>query len=95
MKDLALNRMIGQGNVGKMQQFLQVVATGVTATVDFWAFTAVDGNAVLSQLTNINGDSALGYLGAGATAYQGELYTGSFKAIKLTSGKVKVELSEQ
>lgn len=95
MKDIALNRMTGQANPGN-QQFLQVVATGTVVTVDFWAFTTIgDANAVLSQLTNEDGSDALGYLGAGFTAYQNAFYTGRFKAVKLTSGLLKLELSEQ
>ena len=90
----ALDRITGQANPG-MQQFLQIVATGVTATVDFWAVSAINGDAVLSQLTNQDGTDALGYLGAGFTMYQNEFYTGRFKAIKLTSGMVKIELNEQ
>jgi hypothetical protein len=90
----SLKRITGQANSGS-QQFLQIVATGTVATVDFWAFTAQGGDAVLSQLTNQDGTSALGYLGAGFTAYQNTLYTGRFKAIKLTSGKVKLEFNEQ
>jgi hypothetical protein len=86
--------MTGQSNPG-MQQFLQIVATGTTATVDFWAVSAIGGNAVLSQLTNQDGSDALGYLGTGFTMYEGEFYTGRFSAIKLTSGMVKIELNEQ
>ena len=94
MRDIALDRITGQANSGN-QQFLQIVATGVAATVDFWAVSAINGDAAISQLTNQDGSSALGYLGAGFTMYQNVLYTGRFKAIKLTSGIVKLELNEQ
>ena len=94
MRDIALDRMTGQANPGN-QQFLQIVATGTTATVDFWAVSAIGGNAVLSQLTNQDGSDALGYLGAGFTVYENAFYTGRFKAIKTSSGIVKVELNEQ
>ena len=94
MRDAALDRITGQANPGN-QQFLQIVATGVTATVDFWAVTAITGDAVLSQLTNKDGTDALGYLGAGFTMYQDVFYTGRFGSIKLVSGKVKLELNEQ
>jgi len=95
MRDIGLNRITGQANPGN-QQFLQIVATGTVATVDFWAFTTLnDENAVLSQLTNSDGSDALGYLGDGFTAYKNTLYTGRFKAIKLSSGAVKLEFNEQ
>jgi hypothetical protein len=95
MGDKALDMITGQANSG-VQQFLQVVATGTVATVDFWSFATVnDEDAVLSQLTNIDNTDALGYLGAGFTAYKNTLYTGRFKAIKLTSGAVILHLSEQ
>ena len=95
MENISLRRITGQANTGP-QQFLQQIATGAVATVDFWAFTAIGGNAVLSQLTNKDdGSDALPYLGGTNTAYQDVFYTGRFKAIKLSSGIVKLEMNEQ
>jgi hypothetical protein len=91
-KDIGLNRITGQANPGN-QQFLQIV-TSTVATVDFWAFTALGGNVTITQLTNTDGTSALGYLSNGI-AYQNQLYTGRFNAIKITTGIVKIELNEQ
>ena len=92
MENIGLNRISGHANSGP-QQFRQVATTG-TQSVHFWAFTAVNGDAVIATLTNDDGTNALSYLG-NATAYQNTFYTGSFKVIKLTSGIVKLELSQQ
>jgi hypothetical protein len=95
MKNTELARITGQGNPGSKQQFLQV-ATTAAQSVYFWAFTAINGDAVIASLTNDDGTSALGYFSGGTkTAYQNTLYTGRFKAITLTSGIVKLELGEQ
>jgi hypothetical protein len=92
MGDPALGRISGHANP-KIQQFRQV-ATTAKQTVNFWAFTAVNGDAVVSELHNVDDTSALAYLGNG-TAYQNVLYTGIFESITLTSGVVKLELGEQ
>lgn len=89
MGDIGFDRITGQANAGP-QQFLQVATTAIV-TVNFWALTAVGGDAVISQLTNQDGTSGLGYLSNGK-AYQNVFYTGRFKAIKLTSGVVKCEV---
>jgi hypothetical protein len=91
-RDIGLDRITGQANSGN-QQFLQIVTSAVIS-VDFWAFTALGGNATITQLTNTDGTSALGYLSNGI-AYQNQLYTGHFKAIKITPGVVKIEFNEQ
>jgi len=91
-RDIGLDRITGQANPGK-QQFLQIV-TSTVISVDFWAFSAIAGNVTITQLTNDDGTSALGYL-SNATAYQNVLYTGRFKAIKITPGVVKIEFNEQ
>ena len=95
MGDIGLARITGQGNATSKQQFKQVVASGLVG-LRFWAFTALNGDATVAVLTNDDaaGTSALGYL-ANATAYQNVLYTGQFKGIRVTSGIVKIELSEQ
>ena len=91
-RDIGLNRVTGQANPGN-QQFLQIVTSSVIS-VDFWAFTALNGNVTITQLTNQDGTNALGYL-SNATAYQNTLYTGRFKAIAITPGVVKIEFNEQ
>ena len=63
----ALNRISGHANP-KVQQFRQVANT-TKQTVNFWAFTAVNGDAVVSELHNVDDTSALAYLGNGI-AYQ-------------------------
>jgi hypothetical protein len=97
MEKISLARMTGQANSTSKQQFMQVATTDAVS-VRFWAFTALGGNAVLSLLTNdgTTPSSALGYWNGGTkTAYQDQLYTGQFAAIKLVSGIVKLELGEQ
>jgi|WetSurMetagenome_2_1015567.scaffolds.fasta_scaffold00103_57 hypothetical protein len=94
MESIGLARITGHANAGN-QQFLQV-ATTEAQSIHFWAFTPLNGDAVIAALTNEDGTSALGYWRGGTkTAYQNVLYTGSFKAITLTSGIVKLELSQQ
>jgi hypothetical protein len=93
-ENIGLARISGQANAG-IEQFRQV-ATTAAQSVHFWAFTALNGDAVLSVLTNEDGSNALGQIVGGTkTAYQNTLYTGRFKAITLTSGVVKLELSQQ
>jgi hypothetical protein len=93
MENHALDRMSGHANP-KLQQFKQI-ATTAKQTVNFWAFSAVDGDAVFSELTYVDGTSALGDL-ANHTAYNDVgLYTGNFISFTLTSGILKVELDEQ
>jgi hypothetical protein len=95
MKDVGLARITGQGNSGGKEQFRQV-ATTAAQSVYFWAFTAVNDDAVIAVLTNDDGTSALGnFVGGTKTAYVNVLYTGRFRAIQLTSGIVKLELGEQ
>ena len=89
MGDIGFDRITGQAAPGD-QQFLQVVATTLKAT-RFWAFTALNGDATITTLTNEDGTSGLGYLSNG-TAYQNVLYTGRFVGIKVMSGVVKLEL---
>jgi hypothetical protein len=95
MNDIGLKRITGQANSTSKQQFQQVVATTIVG-LRFWAFQAVNGDAVITSLTNddTTSTSALGYL-ANATAYESVLYCGQFKSIKLTSGSVVLYLSEQ
>lgn len=94
MDNTGINRITGHVNP-QIQQF-QIIATADT-TVNFYGFMALDGDAVVSTLTNADlaGSSALSYLGDDATAYQGVYHPGSFKNIQLTSGKVILYLSEQ
>jgi hypothetical protein len=92
MDTTAFDRISGHDNP-KNQQFKQI-ATTAKQTVFFWAFTAVNGDAVVSELHNADDTSALTYLGNGI-AYQNVLYTGNFESITLTSGIVKLELGEQ
>jgi hypothetical protein len=92
MDTTALDRISGHSNSG-LQQFRQV-ATTAKQTVNFWAFTAVNGDAVIAELHDEEDTNALTYLGNGI-AYQNVLYTGSFKSITLTSGVVKLELGGQ
>lgn len=87
-------RITGHGNPG-MQQFQQV-ATAASATVmNFSSFKAVGGNAVIAEILNVDGSSALTYFGAGAIAYNGILYPGNFSSITLTSGAGLIYLNEQ
>jgi hypothetical protein len=88
-----LSRITGHANAGD-EQFRQI-ATTAQQSVHFWAFTALNGDAVISELTYEDGKSGLGcFVGGTKTAYQNELYTGSFKSITITSGIVKLELGQ-
>jgi hypothetical protein len=88
------SRLSGHANAGN-EQFRQV-ATTAAQSVHFVAFRALNGDAVIASLTNEDGSSGLGmFVGGTKTAYQGELYTGRWRAITLTSGIVKLELGEQ
>lgn len=97
MESISLRRMTGMANATSKEQWRQVATTDVQA-VRFWAFKALNGNAVVSLLTNdgTTPSNALGnWIGGTKTAYQDNLYTGQFAAIKLTSGVVILYLTEQ
>ena len=87
-----LKRITGHAN-SQMQQFQQI-ATAAVSNVYFFGFRPVNGDAVVSVLTNIDGTNALGYSDS-TTFYQNVYYPGSFKAITLTSGKAILYLGEQ
>jgi hypothetical protein len=94
MENVGLARITGHANAGN-EQFRQV-ATTAAQSVHFWAFTAINGDAVIAKLTFEDGKDALGmWVGGTKIAYQDRLYTGRFKDITLTSGIVKLELSQQ
>jgi len=86
-----LQRITGHANQA-MQQF-KGIATAAT-TINFYGFMPVNGNAVVSVLTNVDGTSAVGYNDS-TTFYQGVYYPGNFSAITLTSGKALLYLNEQ
>jgi len=79
-----LLRISGHANSG-MQQFQQIVDT-VAVTAKFFGCMAVNADAVLTSITNTDGTSGLGYLGAGATARRDVYYPGRFSAIRRASG---------
>jgi hypothetical protein len=91
--EVELKRISGHANTG-MQQFQQIIDT-VQVTKNFFGFTPVSADAVVSILTNTDGTSGLGYLGVGGAAYQNVYYPGRFASIKLTSGKVVIFFDEQ
>lgn len=90
--DKELQRITGHANA-QMQQFKQI-ATAAVSNLYFYGFRPVNGDAVVSTLTNIDGTSALGYSDS-TTFYQNVYYPGNFKAITLTSGKAILYLNEQ
>lgn len=92
MKDLALNRITGHANAGSMSQFKQI-ATALT-TANFYGFMPVNGDAVLTTLTSVDGVSRLTDIDS-TTVYQNVYYPGNFASIQLSSGKVILYLSEQ
>ena len=94
MKDIEVKRISGHANPGGMQQF-QTIATAGQVTLNFFGLEAVGGDAVISEITNMDDTSALAYFGAAATAYQNKYCPGNFKSITLTSGKVNIFLNEQ
>jgi len=87
-------RITGHANP-QMQQFLQIGTADTT--VNFYAFEAVGGNAVISVLENMDGTDAKDYFATAArTAYQNVLYTGNFRRICASSGTaIVLRLSEQ
>jgi hypothetical protein len=88
------SRLSGHANAGN-EQWRQI-ATTAAQSVHLSAFTALNGDAVISKLTFEDGVDALGmWVGGTKTAYKDVLYTGRFKNITLTSGIVKVELGQQ
>jgi len=87
----ANKKISGFANNG-MQQFEQVIDG--SSTKKHYCFTAIDGDAVITKLTNIDNSDALPYLGEGGIAYQGVNYFGRFKEIEVT-GKVVIQLDQQ
>jgi hypothetical protein len=84
-----LRKMTGRDNLQSAQQWRQLGTTAATVTANFWMFTPVNGNAVLSVLTDRGATDALAYIdSATKTFYEGIQYTGSFSHVRVTSGEI-------
>ena len=92
MKDIHLKRITGHANQ-KMQQFQQIATAAVT--YNFYGMMAVNGDAVIATITDVNGDSRLTDFGDVVTAYEGVYYPGNFASVTLTSGEAVIYLNEQ
>lgn len=85
-----LRKITGRDNLQSAQQWRQLGTTAATVTDNFYLFTPVGGNAVLSVLTNKqDGSNALLQIdSATKTFYEGRQYTGSFSQVRVTSGEI-------
>ena len=88
-----LNRITGHANAGGQQQFLQIATAAVA--MNFYGLMAVNGDAVITAITDILGNDRLTDFGDVVTAYEGVYYPGSFASVTLASGEAVIYLDEQ
>ena len=84
------SRITGFDNKTTGQQWRQLGTTPATVTQDFYCLKPINGDAVLSLLTNRTvPTNALTWIdSATKTFYEGVYYPGEFTAIRVSSGEV-------
>ena len=89
-----LEKLTGFANRKTVQQWRQLGTTSATVTVNFYALKPVNGDAVLSVL-KAGAIDCLAYIdSATKTFYQGEIYTGGYTKVRVSSGVILIRLME-
>jgi hypothetical protein len=90
-----LRHIAGAARRDSAQQWRQLGTTSATVTVNFYCVEPVNGNAVLSVLTARGGVDALAWIdSATKTFYDGKEYLGPYTAIRVTSGEVRIQMTD-